>query len=114
MKPGIEIAVVWLDEHLIELLVVASNGNFAGRASLYESHGALVGLASKLQGFPTEPSDRRDIVLGSLDSKCGGGGVHLRFLCTDRVGHPAVEVSLRADPEREGNDTASFSVRVEP
>jgi hypothetical protein len=94
---GIEIEIHWFDDDVIELLVRASNGRFAGMAELYVSHDELPRLADALRGFPASPCDHRELQLGTFDANHAGGGVRLRFWCKDRAGHALVEVSLRTD-----------------
>ncbi len=85
---GIEITIIYLDEHLIELAVSVSNGRFSGEANLYTGHDRLAKFADQLAGFPARAQDRREFDLG--------GDARFRFYCVDSLGHAGVNVDLQA------------------
>jgi len=43
VKNGIEIALIWLDQDVLEFLFTCSNGRFSGQAEIYLSHDGLFG-----------------------------------------------------------------------
>src|SRR3712207_6482776 len=98
METGIHIAVIYTDEHLIELRVKASNGVFAGQAEVYADSEVLAEFAAVLRGFPASQNDSREFEIGSFDAAYAGGGAGFRFFCVDSVGHASAEVKLRGDP----------------
>jgi hypothetical protein len=110
---GLQIAMSWFDEDVVELLVNASNGTFSGAAQVYERHSAPAQLAEGLRGFPETVADIREFVLGTFRPDLAGGGARLRFRCVDAVGHAIVEVEIRADPQRRGHQTAAFAMPIE-
>ena len=114
-NPGVFIEVIWLDDDVLELRVQASNGRFSATAELYAAHTEPAELAASISGFPKSTDDNREATLGTFDAKVAGGGVQLRFRCTDLLGHAEVRLDVRQrvtnGPERE---SAAFSVRVEP
>jgi hypothetical protein len=95
MKPGIELSVAYSDEHLVELCVVASHGQFSGRANVYAALDTPGALADLLSGFPAKPGDVRNFDLGASAEATSQGSATLRFYCRDSAGHVAVEVQLR-------------------
>jgi|SRR5882672_7866787 len=114
MTPGIEMSIAWFDDDVIELRVRATNGRFAGQAFAYVENNALPRLAAELQGFPLDAADSRVLEFGTFDASYAGGGVGLKFCCTDAVGHAEVEVRLRTDPRPQGrSDSAQFAITVE-
>lgn len=115
MNTGIKFEVIWLDEHIVEVRVTASNGRFAGTADCYSAHDGIPRLAAAVRGFPVSNTDRREMEIGTLDPSRAGGGAKLVFRCVDRAGHAVVDVVVRADPRgHEGvAETASFSIPVE-
>jgi hypothetical protein len=117
MRSGLEVNVVYADEHLIELRVHASNGEFAGQASVYALNESPARLAEALRGFPAHAGDVREFHLGKFDKGVGGdGGVELRFYCADAAGHGAVDVRIETMNHRgQGlrSWAASFGIRIE-
>jgi hypothetical protein len=57
-------------------------------------------MVETLKGFPTTPSDVRDLELGTCNPKHADGGVRLRCFCKDSVGHAVIEVKLRGDASK--------------
>lgn len=100
MKTGVQISIIYTDEHLVELRIRASNGVFAGQADVYADSEVLAEFAGVLRGFPAGQSDSREF--GSFDVAYAGGGAGFRFYCVDSVGHAAAEVRLRSDPQAGG------------
>jgi len=115
MKIGVQISVIYTDEHLIELQVVASNGVFVGQSDVYADAKALVEFAGVLRGFPESRGDTREFELGSFDTEYAGGGAGFRFFFLDSVGHASAEVRLRSDPKVNGgvSDTVLLHIPVE-
>jgi len=114
-KAGIQISIIYTDEHLIELRIMASNGVFAGQVDVYADSDALTELAEVLRDFPASRDDSREFEVGSFDAAYAGGGAGFRFYSLDSVGHAAAEVRLRSDPEVGGgvSDTVVLHVAVE-
>jgi hypothetical protein len=115
MKIGVHLSIIYTDEHLIELRVVASNGLFAGQADVYADSEAPAEFAGVLRGFPSSHGDTREFELGSFDTEFAGGGAGFRFFCLDSVGHASAEVRLRGDPKVKGgmSDTVLLHIPVE-
>ena len=115
MPSRIEISVLWFDDDLVELQVVASSDRFAGKVALYGAHDSMMQLAENISGFPSGASDTRQFELGTFKPNSAGGGVHFEFYCTDTVGHAEVKVQLRGENiHREGEkETAQLFISVE-
>jgi len=94
---GIKIEIVWFDQDVVEYRFSCSNGPFSGSAEIYLSHDDLSKMAASLEGFPSCPSDVRNLELGTFNPKHADGGVRLRCYCKDSVGHAVMEVKLRGD-----------------
>ena len=114
MKPGVYIAALYNDEHLLKLRVSASNGVFTGQADVYADSDALTEMARALKGFPNSRDDIREFEVGTFDENYAGGGAGFRFFCVDSTGHALAQVRLQADSrmEAEVNDTATFHIPV--
>ena len=94
MNIEIRFQTIWYDQDVVKLRVSAWNGDFDGAAEVYEGIGDMHKAAAQLQGFPRNPSDTRELIFGTFDRKCTGGGVSMRFHCTDSAGHAHVETRI--------------------
>src|SRR5690242_8929898 len=92
------ISVLEVDPDYLRLDIAMADGEFAGRAEIFESLELPSTLAAALQGFPRTADDRREIVLGTFDPSTGGGGLKLLFRCVDRAGHAVVDAELEDQP----------------
>jgi hypothetical protein len=111
---GIQFRAVWFDDDATQLFVFGWNGSFGGTASVYEGTGDLEKAAEHIRGFPRNPTDMREVVFGTLDRKCAGGGVKLRFHCIGGAGHAFVEAKFDANCDSAGTiQTAVLSMPVE-
>ena len=95
VAPFLEIAVVWNDPDMQEVVVSASSGNFSGQANLYAGPNELKEFAERLNGFPSSRDDRREFTFGQNDLS-GYGIASLVFYCRDSTGHVAIEVALQS------------------
>jgi hypothetical protein len=99
MKHGLEVRFHWQDYDVLQIEVSASNELFCGSALPYVSRGVLNDAASALDGFPTGPSDARELELGGKGMGFAGGFVHLRFSCRDLAAHSIVEIVIESKNE---------------
>lgn len=112
MKDGIEIAVIWLDQHALECLLSCSNGRFSGQGEIYLGHDKLFELAEALSGFPLNSKDSRDFELGTFNPDHAGGGIRLHFRCADSAGHAVVEVKLRGGASKGPGELESVALGI--
>ena len=112
---GVHFEVVWHDDDVVSVRVSASNGAFSGVADAYVGSDGLVLVAENLNGFPVSPSDRREVTVGAFGEGSAGGGVTLRFACTDGSGHARVEVILEGDQGSGGDhpETVHLFIPIE-
>jgi hypothetical protein len=110
MRAGVHITVIYVDAHLQQLRVQASNGRFSGQADLYANKDVAVEVAVALRGFPSSTSDERTIELGALNETHAGGGVRVRFRCTGSAGHAVAEILIRGDSS--GSETEAGEARL--
>ena len=73
MPSKIAITVLYVDDDLISLQVVASNERFSGQVEFYEKHDSLAKFADDLSGFPFCATDTRQFELGAFTSGYAGG-----------------------------------------
>jgi hypothetical protein len=107
MSSGLTLKVLWHDTDAIELATSASNGRFSGFAKPYVGIDSLGELADKLQGFPLDPGDERELRFGAFGKEFAGGSVLLRFFCAGLAGHAVVE--LRFEDEAGKNSGAEWN-----
>lgn len=115
MPTGFEVRFLHrtIEVGVLSVLIAGSNGRFAGATEVCIPDGALDEAADRLQGFPCDPSDERELELGSQDSFDGGGAVRFRFFCRGLAGHALVEVWMESACLDSGADTTHFCSAVE-
>jgi hypothetical protein len=97
MKKGLQIKYLYHDTDIIEVYVSIWNGRFGGSTRLYVARGELLEVAATIEGFPSGPSDFREIVLGAFGPGSAGGAVRLNLFCTDFVGHAKIRLEIEGD-----------------
>jgi len=115
VNKGLQLSVKWHDNDLLELGITAWNGAFGGAADVYLPIGGLKETAEKLEGFPRNPSDKREVVFGQFGPEWDGGGVRMRFYCADGAGHAYVESKIESGGQVAGvTQSVALSLRIEP
>ncbi|MBC8330220.1 MAG: hypothetical protein ISR76_05215 [Planctomycetes bacterium] len=112
---AIRLEVLYSDNHLVELRIQVANGRFQGQADMYVALDWATQLTGRLRGFPDSVGASREIELGNWKPDCGGGGLRLAIRTTDRAGHLAVDLQLRACPHSQGSEeSVQFRAAVDP
>jgi len=115
MDVGFQFEVIYKDAHLLEVRISAWNGSFGGAAEVYVGLDQLEETAKKLQRFPCDPSDVRDVTFGAFGPKSAGGGVSMRFYCADRAGHTYVDSRIESDYDSAGKaQSVIMTLTIEP
>jgi hypothetical protein len=109
---GITLEVIWFDNDMTEVLLRCSNGYFSGQAEIYLANDGFEGIAQTLRGFPSTPSDSRDIGIGTFNPEHADGGARMHFHCLDSPGHAAVDVQLRGDGSKGLGEVQSVALRI--
>ncbi|MEN8194940.1 MAG: hypothetical protein ABFS30_00320 [Pseudomonadota bacterium] len=89
-----EITVVWNDEWLTEVRIVAANGPFQGGCQVYANPDWLLDLAKKFRGYPKTREDHFRVVLG----EAGLARVTIEAFGVDASGHVALAVRTIEEP----------------
>jgi hypothetical protein len=97
---GFQFQIIWSDDDVFEVRAAAWNGQFGGTADVYVPIGGLAEIAAKIEGFPRDPSDVREIQFGAFGPERAGGAVSMRFYCKDGAGHALVEARIESDCNR--------------
>jgi hypothetical protein len=87
----VSIAIVYVDEHLIELEAVVAGGHWCGRARAYTVPQDIEAFAIALERFADAVDAVAEFVAGA---DTGIGLIALRFYRIDRAGHIACHVRL--------------------
>ena len=66
---ALKFAVSDVDPDYVRLDITAADGYFAGFTEVYGGMDLIADVASRLDGFPSYPNDRREILLGSQDAR---------------------------------------------
>ena len=112
---GFQFEIIYKDVHLLEIRISAWNGTFGGVADLYVGLDVLKEAATKLQKFPRDPSDIREVTFGGFGPKSAGGGVSMRFYCADRAGHTYVDSKIESNYDLAGKaQSVIMTLTVEP
>src|SRR5713101_5881662 len=95
MDVGFQFEVMYKDVHLVEVRISAWNGSFGGVADVYLGLDQLEETATKLRGFPSDPSDVREATFGAFGpTSPPGRRVSMRFYCADKSGHAYVDSTI--------------------
>jgi len=112
---GFQFEIIYKDVHLLEIRISAWNGSFGGTADVYVGIDQLKETAAKLQRFPLDPSDVREVTFGGFGSKSAGGAVSMRFYCADRAGHTYVDSKIESDYDSAGKaQSVIMTLTIEP
>ncbi|MFZ0310256.1 MAG: hypothetical protein WCA76_08890 [Candidatus Sulfotelmatobacter sp.] len=114
METGFSFEVKWRDADLLEIRISGWNGAFGGSTDVYVPIGGLKNAATKVEGFPRHPLDKRELQFGVFGHKWAGGAVNMLFYCADAAGHALIEAKIESEhggtPKAE---SALFFVSVE-
>lgn len=91
LKSFIEVEVVWKDDDLLEIKVVACNGRYRGTTQVYDTRDSLRKFAQQLIGFPKSIDQ---IIHYEVGERTGYSFLGVKFYCIDRTGHTAVKVEM--------------------
>ena len=120
---SLQFVYLWHDVDVVEVRVVADNGQFRGTADAYVGIGNLSEAAALLKGFPEHSQDSREFTFGAFGPKYAGGGARLELYCRDLAGHPTIRATIESNGDRlcdsdlrrkENPDSATVYLDFEP
>jgi hypothetical protein len=115
MEKALIISYAYHDVDILELRVSAWNGRFGGTTSLYVGRAELGNIVETMKGFPLDPRDERQVILGAFGAKFAGGAARLRFYCKDGAGHGMVEIQIEGDHSgRTVSESVTMGASIEP
>ncbi len=111
---GVEIAIRWCDDDLVEMSISASNGRFSGEVLAYARPDTAARFAAALRSFPNDRADVRQFEIGTFDPSFGGGGARFEFGLLTSTGKAFVDVRLQSDRRRVPRpESASSGIEIE-
>jgi hypothetical protein len=106
MEIGFELKIIYKDAHLLKVRISAWNGKFGGEADVYVGLDRLQRAAEEIEGFPRNPADTREVLLGNA-AKSAAPGVVMRFYCADMAGHAYIEARIESGKDDAGHVQSS-------
>ncbi len=85
--------VIWKDEHMFEIDVLASNGRFKGNCQVYETSNSLLQFAMNLKGFP----DGRENLIHKFGKKDSYSFFEMRFYQIGLTGIVGVQIEMEGN-----------------
>jgi hypothetical protein len=115
MEKALILSYAYHDVDILELQVSAWNGCFGGATRLYVGREELGNIVEMMKGFPLDPRDEREVILGAFGAQFAGGAARLRFYCKDSAGHAVIEVHLEGDCfGRAVTESVRMNASIEP
>jgi len=113
-KSFLQLQVIWNDDDMFELQVIATNGRYSGTTEVYDFSESLANFAECLVAFPND----KKILIHEAGQQDGYGYFRMKFYCIDYSGHVGVEVSIEENVSNqqrpEEKSKLSMEIIVQP
>ena len=115
-KSILQLKVIWKDDDLIELNVIAFNGRYLGTTEVYDDSISLKEFAELLSDYP----NMNKTLFYEAGMKDSISYFSMKFYCIDNAGHIGVEICLEEntngslDCRKEEKDKVKLEIIVEP
>ena len=86
----LELEIVWRDEHMLELKVIASNGRYSGITEVYDTSEALIAFVKSLHGY----SNDSNMLVHEAGEKDGYAYFAMLFYPLNNSGHVGLLINL--------------------
>jgi hypothetical protein len=114
LKSYLELQIIWKDDHMFELKVIASNGRYFGTTEVYDTKESLFEFGQKLIGFPNKSKP----LFYELGIKNEYAYFSMNYYCIDNAGSIGVEINLEEKVatqfRNEEKDKIKLEIIVEP
>jgi hypothetical protein len=108
------ISYAYHDVDILELTVSAWNGSFGGTTRLYIGRTELKNIVEAMKGFPVDPRDEREAILGAFGTEFAGGAARLRFYSKNSAGHGMVEIQIEGNrADRTVSESVTLNASIE-
>jgi len=102
--------IIWQDDDLVEIRVLASNDTFSGSTEVYTNYSELKKFAHELEGFPKSIEQFVSFICGEKKSYALA---ELDFYCFSNSGHTGVQVKLEANTSSNQRKNEKHSICLE-
>ena len=109
-KSFLELQIVWKDDDIFELKVLASNGRYTGTTEVYDTSDSLANFAKSLVGFPTADTKTLIHEAGQKDSY---SYFSMTFYCIDNSGHIGVKIELEENVATNYREEEKDKIKLE-
>ena len=108
-KSFLELKVIWKDDDMFELRVIASSIDFLGRTEVYGQSESLSKFASTLKGFPND----NNTLFYEAGEKDSYAYFSMKYYSIDKGGHIGVEINLESNVSTEYRQEEKNKVKLE-
>lgn len=108
-KSYLELEVIWKDDDMFELRVIASNGRYFGITEVYETNKSLENFAKLLFEFPKNDST----LFYEMGKKDSYAYFSMKYYCIDNAGHFGVELNLEENVSTEYRSEEKDKLKIE-
>ena len=95
MSTGLKVTYLWHDNDVIEIRVTVENARFRGTADTYVGTDGLLEAAAKLEGFPANRGDKREVIFGAEGKGFAGGAAAFISTAQTSLAMPSFEQQLK-------------------
>jgi hypothetical protein len=108
-KSFLELKVIWKDDDMFELSVIASSIDFYGMTEVYDQSESLSKFASTLKGFPKD----NNTLFYEAGEKNSYAYFSMKYYSIDNGGHIGVEISLESNVPTQYRQEEKNKVKLE-
>ncbi|MBO9594131.1 MAG: hypothetical protein J7599_14590 [Niabella sp.] len=108
-KSFLKLQIIWKDNDMLELQVIASNTRYYGTTEVYDTSTSLFDFAQTLIGFPKDNNH----LFYETGYKESYAFFSMKFYCIDNSGHAGVEINLEENVATEFRPEEKHKLRLE-
>ena len=104
----LQLQVIWKDDDMFELRVIATNGRYSGSTEVYELSESLVNFAESLVDFPND----RKVLIHEAGQQDSYGYFRMKFYCIDHSGHVGVDIEEKVSNQHRTEEKSKLSLEL--
>ncbi len=109
LKSYLKLKIIWKDDDMFELKIIASNNRFYGTTEVYDTSESLYSFAQTLIDFPKNEKQ----LIYKLGIQNGYAFCSIRFYCIDNFGYIGVEIILEDNVNTNFRNEEKSKVKLE-